>query len=602
MATDTTVAKTSTSSSKMTPQAVSTDISLLKRFWDARNKKFKEWYDILLMVDALETKGMESYASSEPQTFFNMAHYLLTKGDMSHTIPIETESAADLDRRAKIDRGCKYMWSLMDRNRKLGGQSPFVDELCFDLLILGWYSNVLLFDDQTGLLNVQVWNPYDTYPKYANGRLLSCVHSYKITGEEAVIKAEENKWNYKGGSNISGDCTLDDYFYNDGTNLYNMVLINGTDVTGWVDRPEMRLLVAPAGGFPDKGSLDTKWKSLTGRGIFEVNANVYLAFNKWKSILSQILKDTVNPITQEFSASPKATPEQIRERGALFHYAPGESGLNRLSTPPIPIEVQAHLVEIRREMQKGSFNDAVYGMVEGQAGYALSLLSSSSANQILYPYMDAKHFVVSECDKFWLSQLKDSSTTFLVNGTTIEQIAPDEIPDDVFITVDSEVATPKDWMERGTIANLLEKHLDEATITTEILKIQDPQGVKRRRSLDRMLNSPVAQLVEQISGFLYHADYLESRGDKIQAALFRQAAEALKGQLGVPPAGSAQPTDITGGQTQQKGGAPQGATPAAGAVPVANPKVSSNVAPPEARQGFTPQQLRSVVGKGKIRR
>jgi hypothetical protein len=585
----------STTTSKMSLQDIYTDIAAVKRYWDARNTKFKEWYDILLMIDELYTKGMESYISSEPQTFYNMAHYLLTKGDLAHTIPIQTESAIDLDKRAKIDRGCKYMWQLIDRRRKLGGQAPYVDELCHTILVLGWYSCVLYFGDEMGTMDVQVWNPYDTYPKYGNNQLISCVHSYKVTPDEARRKAETNEWNYKSvAKGISSDVLIDDYFYNDGEQLWNTVLMDGLDVTGWVERPEMRVLVAPVGGFPDKGSLtntSVNWKALTGRGIFEVNANVYSSFNKWKTVVSQTLKDTVNPVTQEFSATPKASPEQIRERGSLFHYAPGEAGLQRLQTQPIPLEVQAHLAEIRREMQKGTFNDAVYGMVEGQAGYALSLLSSSSANQILYPYMDAKHFVIAEADKFWLSKLKEGSKTFLVNGVTIEEITPDDIPDDVFITVDSEVATPKDWMERGTIANLLKDHLDKATITTEILKVQDPQGVKRRMSLDRITNSPVAQLVEQIAGFNAHADYLASRGDRKQADLFRRAALSLEAQLGVPEAGSGTAPVETMAQPKRVAGAPQ-----------EKARVASNIAPPEARQGFSPQQLRQTIGKGKIRR
>jgi len=583
---------------ELTEQKVKEDITTLKSFWSPRNKRFKEWYEILTLVDNLATNKMESYASNEPQTFYNMAHYLLTKGELSHDTPLENETALELDRRAKVGRGCQYMWSLIDTDRKQGGSSSFVDELAFYLLVLGWYSTVAKFNKDTGTLQAQVWSPYDTFPRYNNNRLASCVHSYEITIEEAGMKAEENNWNYSPTRHwysqwtSSGRVILDDYFYQDNEGIHNIVFIDSKNVTGWVYRPDMKLFISPVGGFPDKGSLSSSrggWKELTGRGIFEVNSSVTTHFNKWKSQMAQILRDTSSPITQEFSASPQATPEQLRERGGLYHYAPGEQGLQRLPPAAIPIELQAHLMELRREMQKGSFNDAVYGMVEGQPGYALSLLSTSSANQILYPYMDAKHFVISENDKFWLSNLKTSGRVFQIKGRFIEKLKPTDVPEDVFIIVDSDVATPKDWMERGTIAGLLRPDVDTATLLTEVYGFSDPQAIKRRKSLDRTLDHPVTQLVEMASGFEAHADYLEIRGDRRQAARFRRAAQALDAQIGVPPAGSAKVSEAAEVQTAREAGAPEEVA-----------RVRPEIAPPESR-GFTPQQLRQSIGRGSLR-
>jgi len=137
------------------------DITTMKRFWWERNKKFREWFEFLILIDNLQTVKMESYVSNEPQTFYNMAHYLLTKGELSHTTPIETESALELDRRARVHRGCQYMWKEIDRDRQLGGGQSFIDELGFFLLVLGWYSTVSAYDKDTGKLHTQIWNPYD---------------------------------------------------------------------------------------------------------------------------------------------------------------------------------------------------------------------------------------------------------------------------------------------------------------------------------------------------------------------------------------------------------------------------------------------------------
>ena len=576
-------------------QTIQGEIEDAKRVWNNRNTKFKEWYEILTLVDLLQSKGMESYVSNEPQTFYNMAHYLLTKGELSHIVPVESESAVELDKRARINRACEFMWSSIDRHKQLGGNPPYIDELGFYLLVLGWYSVVMRFNRNSGLLESQLWNPYDTYPVYANNMLESCVHSYKLPEKEVLIKARAMEWNYGPNSNVTGEVTLDDYFFVENDTLYNIILVSGKPVTGIIPRPEMSLLVAPVGGFPDRGSLITgrgDWRRLIGRSIFEANAPISTAFNKWKSMMSQILRDTAQPIMQENSATPQATPEQLRERGGLFHYAPGEQGLQRIPPAGIPLEIQAHLVEMRRELQKGSFSDAVYGMVEGQSGYTLSLLATSSASQILYPYMDAKHFVVSEHDRFWLSNLKTSKRVFDIKGKLIEKLKPTDIPEDVTIIVESDVATPKDWLERGTIANMLKDHVDQSTIITEILRLPDPQNIKRRRSLDRVLEHPMSLMVEMIAGYQTHADYLEKRGDTKQAELFRKASEALETQLGVPPAGSAKPTEEAEVSQARKAGAP-----------AERPTIPSRVSPPETgtSSGFAPQELRNRIGRGTVR-
>jgi len=579
---------------------VKTDIQSLKAFWYQRNLKFKEWYETLTLIDLLAAKGLESYVSNEPQTFYNMAHYLLTRGELSHSIAINSESSIELDKRARVDRGCQYAWKQIDRERKLGGSMPFLDELGHYLLVLGWYSGVLLFDEKTGLLKAQLWNPYDVYPRYANGGLVACVHSYKITREEARIKAESKEgWNYEhpGIFSPTAEVVLDDYWRLVGDTLFNMILIDGKDVTGWVDRPEMKLLVAPVAGFPDKGSLTKKtgdWRKLSGRSIFEVNETVKQSYNKWKTEISQVLRDTVQSIMEEFSQQPNATPEQLRERAPLFHYAPGEQGLVRVPPAAIPIEVQAHLIDISKEMQKGSFNDAVFGMMEGQkSGYALSQLASSSANQILYPYMDAKHFFIEEGDNFVLSNLKSHNRVFNIRGKFIEQLKPEDIPSEVNVTVESSVATPEDMLEKGTIAYYLRDHLDKATLIHDVIGKKDPQAILRAKRRDMILDSIEAITIEKIALFRNHARYLRTRGDSRQADTFDRMADAIEAQIGAPEPGQGRPLEAEKIAAEREAGGAVGNTRRVLGA-------RSGVIPPEATTGFTPQELRNMIGRGGV--
>ena len=576
-------------------EEIKRNIAGLKSYWVQRNLKFRDWYEILIMVDALSKKGMESYVSNEPQTFYDMAHYLLTRGNISHSAPMMNESAIELDKRARIDRGCKYNWLQIDRERKAGGSPSYIDELGFYLLLLGWYATMLYYDKDTGRLKAQLWNPYDTYPFFGNGQLSSCVHSYLLTESEAILKAQANGWNYEGRTGSAGissiaNVKMDDFWLQKDNKWHNVVLFDDKIVDGWAERPNAQVLVAPVAGFPDKGSLTPgrrDWKRLIGRGIFEVNEPVTDAFNKWRTMISQILRDTAQPITQEFSQSPQATPEQLTERGSLFHYGVGEQGLQRVPPAAIPIEIQANLMDIRKELQKGSFTDAVWGMVERQPGYALSIMATSSANQILYPYMDAKHFIIEEADRFWLSHLKSSNRTFNIKGKLIEKLKPADIPEDVSINVESEVATAKDWLERATIANQLKEHLDPVTILGEVLGQGDPQAILRNKDNYEVMHSPEAMALKKIAAFRGHARYLEFHGDPEQARAFKKAADALEQQMMGPPPGQTVPSEMGRVEAEREAGAPK-----------KRPTIRPEVSPPEAR-GFTPQELRNRIGAGK---
>jgi len=160
----------------------------------------------------------------------------------------------------------------------------------------------------------------------------------------------------------------------------------------------------------------------------------------------------------------------------------------------------------------------------------------------------------------------------------------------VSITVESDVATPKDWLERGTIANYLTEHFDEITILSEILNQRDPQAIIRRKKLDRVMNSPEAIALEKISSFRAHAEYLEFHGDRVQANSFKKMADALEAQMGAPAPGQGTVSEMGRIEAQREAGAPK-----------AEPRTKPEVAPPETR-GYTPQHLRNVIGKGRALR
>jgi len=225
---------------------------------------------------------------------------------------------------------------------------------------------------------------------------------------------------------------------------------------------------------------------------------------------------------------------------------------------------------MEKDLQKGGFSDLLYGLVEGRlSGFALSQIVNT-ANQILMPYQEAKNFFISQCDTFFLKKIKEGGKKFVIKGRVLEELLPKEIPEDVTVTSFSELATPKDWLEKATVAAYLKDLLDEGTILEEILKVPDIQVINRRKQTDRVRNHPITQNIELAAAYSTYAKYLDWRGDREGAARFRKAAQAMEAQLSAPPPGQGYPAEMPEIIAQREAGSP--------AKP---PGVSPTVLPPQ---------------------
>lgn len=572
----------------MEDKEIVTEIANIKKIWTRRQVKFREWYETLNLVDKLEKKGLESACSSKPMNFYKLSHYLLTAGEVYHSIPIENETPTELDNQALCERACRYMWRSIDRKRMQGGKPSFLSELVFQILALGWYSFVLYYDEKSMLPKPILWSPAEVFPKYDDEELVKCVHEYTISVEDALKKVAENNWKWSTMLK-TGRVTLDNYFYREGEKMKNIVLIDNKKASDEMTL-DGKLYVAPVAGFPDEGAIlgekDLEWAARVGQSILEPGLHAGKERNRWMTFLMQRLHDTVNPMYQEQSTGePKVKDEDLTRRNALFHFAPGE-GLSEVQRQAVPGEIAAILEELHDEEQKSGFSDALYGIVEkGMSGYAYSQVSAT-ANRVLDPYDQSKNFVIEEIDKFFLENVKKGGKTFKIRGKTMEELKPEDIPEDIYITVESELATPKDWLEKSTIANYLKEMVDETTLLSEVLNFPDTQAILRRKKTDAATKHPMTLNIELIAAWRNHADYLEFQGtpeSKRTAQLFRRAADAMEAQFGLPAPGQAKPTDAGRVEAQRKAGAPG-----------AKVSVPSQVLPPEESQGFTPAEQAEV--------
>ena len=60
-----------------TAQDVITVCSDLRNYWSPRDRKFRDWYQMVESVDLLKTEKMESFVGNDPRAMYNLILHLL---------------------------------------------------------------------------------------------------------------------------------------------------------------------------------------------------------------------------------------------------------------------------------------------------------------------------------------------------------------------------------------------------------------------------------------------------------------------------------------------------------------------------------------------
>src|SRR3990167_5630336 len=70
---------------EQTAQAVEGRCKELEKYWSARNRKMKDWYRLVEMIDELKTDKMESFVGNDPRALYNLVLHLLDT-DIPHRV------------------------------------------------------------------------------------------------------------------------------------------------------------------------------------------------------------------------------------------------------------------------------------------------------------------------------------------------------------------------------------------------------------------------------------------------------------------------------------------------------------------------------------
>jgi len=535
----------------------------LKDFWNVRNSKFKDWYDLVRLNDEMEEDNMESFVSNRPRTFFNLSLHLIDSPVIPHRYPVEGLTDEEIQSTSEMETILKRFWKHVNRKYKNMGRQSATRVLASHILALGWYSVFMDIDDVEP--RIEVWHPADVFPAYNDKGLSEVAHIYKVP-----TKMAKQMYRIAGmspGYMRSVDVTIFDYWWiDDDGDVSHAICTNGNK---FLKEPEktghdfIPVLVGPVGGLPDMGQLDTNWQEHCGEAEVAVNEGLYKNYNRMKSFIQQATRDSTEPKWFEKSTGTEILDSaSLKISGAIFRGGP-QDDIRPLGYPPIAVELSQNIFSYEQEIQEGSFSSLMFGSVQVQvAAYTLSQMAQS-AQQVLRPYHEQFQDVLECIDDFWTMQMQ-------TKGYTPFGLEVPKLPD-ITIEVDFPIAIPGDLVNRATIAKMLAPDLTfSAETVMDMLfpaEVSNPVAETARSRANRAMNSEIAIMVDQIEGFRAAAQLAEDNNNRPRAKTFTTAANAIEYQLEQmgapappPPQAPTAPPPQGGGQG---GGMPMGLEQAA---------------------------------------
>lgn len=536
----------------MNPTDVITRAGQLRTDWLARNRQFREWYDILKLKDEMAEDNMESFVSNNPRTFYNLSLHLLTPKPIPHRIPVEGLTDQEIADSSVVEKMLMRVWNKQDRKYRTAGQQSKIRKIVEYILTFGWYA-VQTEVDNDGF-SMAVWHPYNVFPYWDDEELLEVAHIYTLKNKAA--KAFLRKLGGDYAYNFNGDMIVYDYWFLDDNGSVSHAI--ATSLNTFALQPQTRgdldripVFVGPVGGLPDTGQMDTKWQDNFGESIVAVNASLYRNYNRVRSFLQQAVRDATEPKWFERSTGTEILDEVgLRTRGAIFRGGPNDS-VEPLTHPAIPVELSMNISSYEQQIQQGSFSPMMYGNIFVQvAAYAMSQMAQA-AQQVLRPYHEAVQDLLADIDNFWLWQIRD-------HGYEPAGMKFPKLPEEIEVTVDYPISIPGDLINRATVAKMLSPtfELSQDTVMDTLFasEIMDPLHEQAKARKDRAMNSEVAIMLDQVVAYRNAAQRAADNNDSYTARLYTKAADAAEAQL----ERLSQPAQPVAPTPNQQGGAPLG--------------------------------------------
>ncbi len=515
-----------------------TKCNKIKSGWSARNKKFKDWYEIIKLTDNLAQEGMESVAANDPRTGYNLGRYLLNTAYVAHKTVQEDADPNMIAGLSYVESFITRRWAEHEKQYRQIGKQGWKYQLISWLLASGWYAVFSMVEKDK--IWSEVWSPAETFPSYGDDGLAEVLHEYSLPAAAINKKIRDMGWTYKGS--VAGSMTIRNHWgFDDNGDIANTILLGNEYVKPPTIEPELNKLlprrlpvfISPVGGLPDTGVLDGKWQEHFGESIVAVNEQLAANYNKMLTYTQQLMRDTANPRWLELSQgdSPILKQEDLFKRGAIFRGQPGES-VQPLSTAAIPVELRQLTMDYQNMIQRGLFNWITFGNIQQSMSYLAMANVASSSMQILGPYLDALKGLMIDMDEYWY-QMMDVN-----NYRPYNFKKPSPMPDTVEFDTQVDIEIPGYLVQRATVARMLDPTFQLSTNTVmaklfpEIRNTIKEQAEVRK---DFAMSDPRAIKVDSIIASRAQALLLKDAKDEEGSKLYTLLADSLTQELGGQP-------------------------------------------------------------------
>ena len=510
--------------------------SQLQKDWGERNTKFKEWYELIEMVDKLKQKNMESFVGNDPKASFNLMSSMLNQ-TIPHRIDPSKLEQEHIEPAAELSNFFDTAWEDIHYKFRQRGRY-WQDTFIGFLLATGWYSVFSIVTDDGTQCVAEILNPATVFPDW-DDILFECAHIFTISGRKAMRLAQRNNW---GVSKIreNANVTVYDYWHlDDSGQVMNAISIDKDLVKPDQLQPRFNripIFVSPCGGLPDMGEISqdkTKWRMEIGMSALAANENIYRYWNKWWTFSMQLLRDTAQARTFEKTASQKqiVKPEEWNKRGAHFKLGPNDD-LGFIQPPAIPVELRSSQLDMEAMMQRGGPSWAMYGNIQQQmTAYVMSQIAAS-ANQTTKAYHHGIIDCITDIDNFWLHLMQEHK--YKPYGLGL----PSGLPPNAKVTADYEMRIPGDLVQRATTARMLNPDftLSNMKIMEELFpEIKNPMEENARIRADAAMKHPVRAAISLIESFREEALLLRKARNEPAAVLYEKAAALVEASITSAP-------------------------------------------------------------------
>ncbi|KKN74200.1 hypothetical protein LCGC14_0392860 [marine sediment metagenome] len=523
-----------------------TQAGKLKGNWSVRDRKIRDWYEIIYQKDKLKQDGMESVVSNDPRTGYNLGKHLLTSSIVSHKISNDGLLPEEITATSYLESYTKKRWVAEEKRHRRIGKQGFASKLIGFMLATGWYSMFSMVDKDR--VWTEIWNPIDVYPEFGSEGLIEVVRIYTMNPIQANRKVRLMGWDVK--QPFTHNVPLYNYWgYDNDGDAVNAIVLN----TEYVKEPEkdvavnrliqklgepmLPVFISPVGGLPDEGSImkNKWWQQNFGEAIVATNEQMDNTYNKMLSFIQQTARTAAQPRWFERSSGDDQilTEEKMAQWGPIFQLGPNDE-VGVMDSPQIPVELRTIMFEYSNMRQRGLFPAVLHGNLQQQLSFLAMANVASSALQVLTPYKDGYEGLLSDLDNYHFRMIE-------ANGFRPHNfIMPENLPEEFEFDVESEIQIPGHLVQRATIARMLNPNfrLPSRWITDRMFpEIADPiKSDAEVRTEDAMMH-PDAIKADQIIAYKEHARVLEAANDVEGARIWNKVAASIEAQIGLPVQG-----------------------------------------------------------------